>query len=347
MRKLVIQFFCFISVFCLTPLPIKSTEPFSLQQKFIHGHEGDFIVTSQDGHYSLLFIRSLTTDHLLLEEISVPEHQVDIRKIDWKQWAKNKAPGHTSWTLSEIDRKSGTLLECFSFSKNGWLYLDNSEQFLTKLFALPLSLVPDKERKKIGPAPNPGEQDLRALWNPQLVIEGKKIEKPSFDVFKTRWPQDQSRLSLCAIELYFSKQDSQFPFPYWLEVQSPHYTFKMRAIDSGHGLVSSMPGTMPRRPPQILGLTQKTDAEWIIRVRTPAYFQKLHLFARDQNSQGHAAIPIPFTANPGEKPEELILKISFSDLQKFLRQYHRYYWVIIPESSTNIYVESEETFHFP
>jgi hypothetical protein len=210
------------------------------QQKFAEAQEGDFIVTAQEGHYSLLFIRSLNTDTLLLEEISIPSNQIELKKIDWKKWVAKKAPGHTSWTLFEIDRVAGKLLTCFSFSKNGWLHLDDSEQFLPRLLTLSLAPVPLTERKKIGPQPPYGEEDRRALWTPPLVVEGKKIPKPTFDVLKAKWPADGSRLSLCRFELYFSKEQPTFPFPYWLEIHSPHYTFKMRAVDSGHHLRSPM-----------------------------------------------------------------------------------------------------------
>lgn len=233
----------FALFFFSMPFAIGATT-YSLEQRFTHAHAGDFIVTAQENNYSLLFIRSITSDLLLLEEISVPAYQIDLKKIIWKNWVSNKAPGHTSWTLYEIDRKNGKLIECFSYSKNGWVFLDQSEQFLTRLLSLSLNPVSDKERKKIGPPPVNQEEDRRALWNPPLIMEGKKIAKPTFDVWKTQWPEDGSRLSRCSIELYFIKD---FAFPFWLEVQSPHYTFKMRTIDSGHHLSSPMTGSMPHR----------------------------------------------------------------------------------------------------
>lgn len=223
----------------LTASPVFAA-PSCLQYKFERAQVGDFVVTVQEKNCSLLFIRSLTADTLLLEEVSVPEHLVDLKKIDWKKWVGQKAPGHTSWTLFEIDRKTSALIKCFSFSKNGWLYLDSSEQFLTRLLSLPLQTLPEKDRKKIGPQATNPEDDHRSLWNPPLIVEGKKMDKPAYDVMQTEWPDDGSRLSRCAIELYFSKSQPQFPFPYWLEVKSPHYSFKMRAIDSGHGLTSPM-----------------------------------------------------------------------------------------------------------
>lgn len=333
------------SLFLLSaaPLPVQGA-PLSLQQKFTQAQAGDFIVTAQDGNFSLLFIRTITADVLLLEEISVPEKQIELKTIDWKKWAESKAPGHTSWTLYEIDRRSGALIECFSYSKNGWLYLDSSEQFLTRLLTLPLNPVADAERKKIGPQPASGETDRRALWNPPLVLEGKKHDRAAFEVLKTQWPDDGSRLSLCSIELYFSKQQPTFPFPYWLEVQSPHYAFKMRTIDSGHGLASPHSGPMPHRSPQILGTTQKSKDSWKLCIQTPAYFQKLHLFVLDLTGESKATLPIAFTSAIGKNPEEMILEILSSELNKKLQGGHRYQWVLIPEGSSNIYIESEESF---
>ena len=243
-----------------------------------------------------------------------------------------------------MERATGKLIECFSYSKNGWLYLDESEQFLTRLIALPLSAVPSEERKKIGPQPVEGESDRRAAWNPSLVVEGKKVSKAAFEVLKTTWPDDNSRLSLCNIELYFAKDRPEFPFPYWLEVHSPHYTFKMRTIDSGQCLTSSMRGPMPHRPPLFLGNAQKGKETWKLLVQTPSYFQKLHLFVSDVTEKSNASVPLPFAMKKGSKNEEIVLEISASDLSKILKNGHQYQWVLIPEGSTNIYVESEEIF---
>lgn len=342
MRKKILLSISFLLSFA--PLSAAQEAPRSLQQKFAQAQEGDFIVTAQEGNYSLLFIRSLTADTILLEEVSVPEKQIEAKKFDWKKWVKEKAPGHTSWILYEIDLKSGALIECFSYSKNSWLYLDSSEQFLTKLLTLPLYPVSEKERKKIGPQPTDGEMDRRSPWNPPLLIEGKKVDKPSYDVVKTKWPEDGTRLSQCAIELYFSKLQPTFPFPYWLEVQSPHYAFKMRTVDSGHGLVSPMLGSMPHRAPQIMSPTQKEIENWKLSIQTPVYFQKLHLFALDVTGENKAMIPVAFTVRSGKHHEEIILEIACSELNRILKASHRYQWVVIPDDTRNIYVESDETF---
>ena len=318
--------------------------PTSMQEKLSHAKVGDFIVTAQEGNYSLLCVRSIAAETLVLEEISVPCKQVDLKTVQWKKWAAEKAPGHTSWTLYEIERSTGKLIECFSYSKNGWLYLDESEQFLTRLIALPLTTVPWEERKKIGPQPGVGESDRRAVWNPSLVVEGKKVSKAAFEVLKTTWPDDGSRLSLCNIELYFSEGKPEFPFPYWLEVQSPHYTFKMRTIDSGHDLISSMRGQVPHRSPLFLGNAQKGKDTWKLFIKTPSYFQRMHLFVSDITEKSSASIPLRFTMKKGSKNEEVILEVSSTDLRGVLKSGHQYQWVLIPEGSANIYVESEEVF---
>lgn len=231
------------------PFSLKAaTTSFTLKDKYQKARSGDFIVTEQDHTYSLLFIREITEEHLLLEEIAVPDSQVNLKKIVWDQWVKAKAPGHTSWTLYEIDLSTGKLTEAYSYSKRGWLYLDTTQQFLSKLLSLPLTKLKLAERRKIGSKPISSEDDTRALWNPPLIFQGKKQAKPQFDVWKGTWPEDETPMSQCHVELYFSQQNETFPFPYWIEVKSPHYTFKMRTVDSGTGIEPHYTGPIPRRP---------------------------------------------------------------------------------------------------
>jgi hypothetical protein len=218
-----------------------------LQDRFMRAEEGDFIVTEQQGTLSLLMIRSLTGERLILEEVSAPKHLVQLKKVKWQEWLNHKAPGHTSWTVNEIDLKAGKLLESFSYSKKGWLTLDGSDSLLTQLLTLPLSPLPKERRKRIGAEPASGESDRRALWNPPIVFDGKKKSKAEVEVFEARWPRDSSRLSECAIELYFDAKEPRFAFPQWMEIKSPHYTFKWHTIDAGHHLTSPYGDSIPRR----------------------------------------------------------------------------------------------------
>lgn len=87
----------------------------------------------------------------------------------------------------------------------------------------------------------PGEIDRRKLWRPQLIRMGKKEKKAQFEVIRSTWPSDKTQLAGCVLELYLDAKNPHFPFPYWMEIQSPHYTLKVRAIDSGTGIFSPMP----------------------------------------------------------------------------------------------------------
>ncbi len=230
--------------------PLIAESPTLLKTYFQKAHIGDFIVTDQGKTNSLLFIRSLTLDTLILEEITLPDGFIDSKTMSWQSWIDAKAPGHTSWTLYEINLETGKLIECYSHSKKGWLVLDESQQFLAKLLFLSLKKIPDRERHKIGPQPQAGEPDQRAVWNPPLIIAGKKISKPQFEVWQGIWPSDGTLLANCHIELFFNKNTPLFPFPHWIEIKSSHYNFKLHTIDSGSHLHSVISGPVPRRPSQ-------------------------------------------------------------------------------------------------
>lgn len=314
----------------------------SLKEKLAQAQIGDFIVTAQEGNYSVLSVRSLTKDNLVLEEISIPSKQIDLKQINWKEWVKNRALGHSSWTLLEIDLQTGNLIECFSVSKNAWLYLDQSEQFLTRLLSLPLQSISQNERKKIGPQPLNGEPDRRSCWNPPLIVEGKKQDKAKFDVMRTQWPDDGTQLARCTIELYFATHSHAFAFPYWLEVQSPHYAFKMRIIDSGRGLTSSLQGPIPHRTARFLGTAQKAENAWTLRVNAPSYISKMHLFVLDVSDKTKPMLPVRCSTKKGQK-EEIAFEIPTAELKMLLTPGNRYQWILVPEGNS-LFVESDEMF---
>lgn len=231
MHKLfLIAIFVFISTFAHA----KQT----LKQRLLNGTEGDFIVTTQGGNYSLLLVRKITPTHLVLEEISVLEKNIDLEKISWREWIKNEAPKAASWVALSIDLEKNTMTQCYSYLQKQWLFLEKSDYLFGQLLLLDLNPTKEVERKRIGPVPPPGEPDRRKLWVPQFIRDGKKITTSKIEVLRAVWPNDKTRLAGCVIELYL---DPSFPFPYWIEVQSSIYTFKMRVVDSGNGLISPMP----------------------------------------------------------------------------------------------------------
>ncbi len=335
----------FATLLLLAPsLHAKDTLPYFLKERFQKAHSGDYVVTLQNNTYSILLIRLITAETLILEEISAPKEQINDQQQDWRAWLQNKAPGHTAWTLYEIDLKSGQLIECFSHSKKGWILLDSAEQVFAKLLTLPLKPLKIEKRRRIGPPPAAGETDHRALWNPALTIEGKRIRSRNFDVFRTRWPDDSSPLSLCPIELYFDHDHPTFPFPYWIEVQSPHYNFKVSIVDSGHALSSPLPGSVPKRPPQLLGHVKKGKQLWSLKLRAPTYYPEFHLYVLDLSSESRVALPIAHALKREPERETVSLDIPLETLQQVLQSGHQYRWMIIPPNAPDSYTESDETF---
>lgn len=208
----------------------------SLRERFTGARAGDYIITKQDHTLSVLVVRGHSGDVLTLEEISAPETHAKTLLGDVAQWIAEGAPGNTSWTSFEMDLQAGKLLSCFSHNRGEWLHLEGSESLLSKLFSLHFSKVADRERKKIGPPPQPGETDERRIWNPPLIIAGKKRKNPKFHVLQARWGKEESLLSTSLIQLYFDAENPTFPFPYWMEIQTPHYNFKVSTLDSGRSL---------------------------------------------------------------------------------------------------------------
>ena len=216
----------------------------SLREQLLKGKPGDFIVISQGNSYSLFLLRDLNDKFLTIEEISVDQSAIDLKKIGWKQWVENKAPGVTTWTSFVINLEKNTLTQCYSYTEKQWLFLEKSDYFFNQLLTLPLRVTKDNERKRVGPPPMPGEIDRRKLWGPKRVLEGKCTKTAQYSVLRAKWPDDKTRLAGCVIELYLDTSQPQFPFPYWLEIQSPHYTFKLNTIDSGSGICSPVPPLM-------------------------------------------------------------------------------------------------------
>jgi hypothetical protein len=218
-----------------------------LKDKVKEGKPGDYIVAEQGSHQSLLLLRAIEGNKVLFEEITIPSDERKKSSLAWDEWLKNKAPGHTSWIAYEIDLEKDLLLECYSFSRQGWLLEQN--HFFTQLLSLDLEKGRDAERKKIGPPPLDGEIDRRSFWIPAKIVQGKKYRSPRFEFFVGKWPQDSSDLSGCAIETYFDLENPSFPFPYWIDIKSSHYTMRISIIDSGRDLISPQSNIPSRQKP--------------------------------------------------------------------------------------------------
>ncbi len=324
--------FIILSIFALS-----FANALTLKDKITKGRVGDYIVTHQQGTYTVLLIRDLTSGSLIIEEASIPEIDHD-PSLSWKEWIEAKAPGHTSWTAYQIDFSSNKLSECYSYAQGNWLYTDDPNHFLTKLLSLSLVRTPQDLQKRIGPAPSSEEVDHRAFWHPPVVINGKESPKTSIVSWIGRWPKDETILSGCDVELYFGN----FSFPYWIEIKTPHYMAPIRTVDSGNHLSSPM-AALPKRPPLFLGPAKWANHSIQISLRCPTYYSQINLFVIDLSDDLHPTIPISATFKRGEE-EQAILEVSEETMDSKLQKGHRYQWVAVPENTTNVLSESEFIF---
>ena len=203
-----------------------------MQERLDRSTPGDYCVVEGGNMITVLAIRASEKNSILFEEVSVPSKNLKQRPGSWRQWIAERAPGHTSWSLIEIERGTGNVLGCYSFSRGGWLELSSQESFIATLIQIPLSPLPKEQRRKIGSPPPPGELDVRQLWAPPAIFNGKRQENVHFDVYEATWPKDGSELSGNRILLYFDSV-SKFPLPYWIQIETSHAPVSLRTIDTG------------------------------------------------------------------------------------------------------------------
>lgn len=202
---------------------------------------GDYLVISANKTLTLLHIFSKRNQIMTIEEIAVPENKRS-SKATWKEWVQQGAPENNSWVMYNIDLNTGQMLGYYSFTKKNWLEIPEADNFLSKLLNLKFSKIPENARKRIGPKIKSGPE-LRSIWQPRMVIDGKTIPGVMFDAWRTKWPRDNSELSGKIIEVYLPSNSQQYPayFPYWLQINGAIGKAKVRIIDSGSQLQSPKP----------------------------------------------------------------------------------------------------------
>ncbi|MEI8124171.1 MAG: hypothetical protein WCG42_00265 [Parachlamydiaceae bacterium] len=211
-----------------------------LRENLNKARKGDYLVTAQNKNYTILLVRNKTDELLDFEEITMPMSRSPSSPFSWKQWVENGAVGHTSWIMYTIHLPSGSMQQTFSFTRNEWISIPQSQNFFSTLLNLKLKKVNENERKKVGVPPSSDSRDRRRLWQPSLVVDGKVINGASFDAWRARWPCDGSELSGKIIEAYIPEENNKYPsyFPYWLQISGIVGNAKVRIIDSGNNLIS-------------------------------------------------------------------------------------------------------------
>jgi len=226
----------------ITPLMAESR--YIMRENMSKARPGDYLVTTQSKMFTVMHIRDKNGDDLVMEEISAPLNRIPKNRYTWHQWIECGAPGNTSWMMYHLNTATGKMQESFSYTKNCWFNIPESENFLSTLLNLQFTLVPLKERKRVGPKSSTSVVgEWRNLWQPRMVVNGLVVEGVSFNAWRGRWPSDGSELAGKVIEVYIPEESDLYPsyFPYWMQISGMIGKAKVRIVDSGTGLQSPKP----------------------------------------------------------------------------------------------------------
>lgn len=315
---------------------------FRMKERVEKARIGDYVVTEAGKITTLFCVRKNSPNALILEEISVPSQNLKKESIpSWAEWVQAGAPGHSSWSMIEIDPQAGQILECFSFSRSAWIQVSEKESLIATLLYLPMKKLAREQMRKIGPPPLNGEPDFRKIWAPPFVYEGKKIDAPQFDVYETVWPEDKTELSGKQMSLYFDQQN-QLPLPFWIQIETSHGTAGLKTIDAGKNL-PVIHRNIPRRVPEFVGLPLKTENHLLFNLKTPRYYKAFELYAIDVTTKEKQIFPITHSLLDG-KDEWRTVCIDLEELNQVLIADHRYTWLLVPVGHSESYTESAKSF---
>lgn len=204
----------------------------TLADEFQKATSGDFVILRQAKLITCLRIADITDSEILIEEVTGEESGFTPKAIG--VWLEKK-PSLISWTATCVDRKSGKVAAFFTHTGSGWMESEARLSFLPTLLAQRLEVVPQGAQKRIGVAPESGEPDLRKLWLPRIVVNGKELHKPEIAVFFVTIPDEYEELAGRQVTLYIPREREALSyFPYWVEIGAGRV--KLQAIDSGRGL---------------------------------------------------------------------------------------------------------------
>ena len=318
-----------------------------LREQLRSATAGDFIVTSQNKAYTLLHVFSIQQNRLVIEEITVPEYQRDVRNQSWREWIGKGAPKHTAWVMYEINLQEGEIQEYFNFTKNGWMDVSGDQSFLSQLLNLELERVPDAERRRQG-APQMGQkQEIRRLWQPRLVLNGQRVKGVTFAAWRAEWPKDGSDLSGKRILLYLPETEGNYPsfFPYWLEVESTVVRAHLQLVDSGQELTSPQ-HPLPRRPLEVLSAAEQTSSGLQFRVKSRPYYQEFMIEAWNESDFGSEPIKLAVQSVNSGPDNVVTLEVPNHALRGKLVSGQSYLFTIVPVEYESAFTRTREPFRW-
>lgn len=212
-----------------------------LRDNLAKAQQGDFIVIAQGKNYNLLHIYAKNSTDLTIEEISVPSSKIPKKDFSWKMWAQNGATNCSSRVVYTLDSRTGQIRSFYTLKQGRWYEISPQSNFLPTLLNLQFNYIPPSQRRRVGI--NFTGESGRALWQPKMIVDGFNIEGVPFNAWKAIWPKDGSDLSGKTIEVYLPEENTSYPayFPYWLQISGLVGNAKIRIVDSGKQLTSSLP----------------------------------------------------------------------------------------------------------
>lgn len=326
------KYLLFLLLFC----NILFADTIQLKYQLNTATAGSYVVTEQGKTYALLYVRERGNNHIVIEEVAIPASNFSRQRMSWRQWFESGAPGHTLWTVSQINLETGIFEETFSYTHQGWVDMSESNSFLATLLNLRFTEVPECERKRVGLPPGVNRQDNRPIWNPRVIVDGTTLGNVPFIAFRAYWPKDQSELSCKPIDVYlpYVIDGANYPsfFPYLVEVEGKIGSAKLRIVDSGQGARS------PKQPLSAKAPELTQDPFWsddglTFEISTSDTLGDFLITAEDDNS---IPIPLPSTITPSGT-----LLVSKENISSFLKQGELYRFQIYPKEHPELAIETK------
>jgi len=322
-----------------------------LKDKLAEAEPGSYIVTEQSKNFTLVHVHDRTNHSIVIEEVTIPAARFARNPQPWRQWFECGAPGHTSWTMSQINLETGRFEETFSFTHQGWINLNDSDPFLTTLLNLNFKAVPEEKRRRIGLPPGHNRPDHRPIWNPLLTVDGQRFSQVPFSVWRTRWPSDGTELSRKYIEIYipYEVNDPKVPdyptyFPYWIEVDGKIGCAKVRIVDSGTGARSPKPA-LPLRPPELIGDGKIHDDGLALYIKAPSYYNDFMIVAEESSSFFGKTFPLPCETTQLDE-QTVHLFVRNDELDKLMTPGETYRFLISPKEDPSVCLETRTPLEF-
>ncbi len=218
----------------LSPLTVFS-DSLVLRDNLKKAKPGDYLVTCRNKNYTMLFIQDKDDNSLLVQEITIPGARFPDWTPSWRSWIESGAPNHTAWLAYKIDLLDGRIQDMYSFPRQSWMNLSETDNLFTKLINLPFYPLPMNQRRFVDTS-----DGNRRLWHPRMVVNGQIVPGVYFDAWGAKWPNDGSEMSGKLLHIYIPSESNRYPsyFPYWMRVKAMAGKTNVRVVDSGSGAIS-------------------------------------------------------------------------------------------------------------